>query len=552
MSIPLYKSTSHEKFEDAKYGMFIHWGLYAIIERGEWVKFNENIPHEEYEKLRDKFNPVNYSAEKWAGLMKKAGLKYVVVTARHHDGFSMFETKQFPEWSIMNTPYGKDMMKPLVEACRKNGIMFFFYYSLLDWTREDYKNDFYSYLSFMNKQLAELCENYGRIDGIWFDGVNFIIDWEKWDFDNLIKTIRIRQPHALICINQAFLSEGNRITVHGDVDFITYEKHGIRPLYQAGPKYLARECCTTIGEDAWGYHSEEKCITYKESLHGLVTNVCKGGNFLLNTGPDETGSVPQAHIERYLEIGKWLENNGESVYGVRPSGLGIRKWGGAVVKENSIYFYIWEMPEDKIISIERPDRKLKSLCALTGCVKIPFTIKDFEVEINLLHIDSSEPVLVLKGDLDGEPEWFKIECEDYVSGGHEFHHHPITHTPLCKCYRHDDIGCQCIEEEPNGVAMLARKGISYLYNVKIPGKGRMDVYLRAKDVVDNRATKEELKVSVRKNGKEVIKQKKIRLKIDSFSYVSLGQIDFTDDECFLALNIESGCGLIDFIKIVYC
>lgn len=552
MTIPLYKTPSQERFEDAKYGMFIHWGLYAIIQRGEWVKFNENMAHDEYEKLRKQFNPINYNAEEWAKTMFDSGIKYVVVTARHHDGFSMFETKQSPEWSIMNTPYKKDIMRPLVESCRKRGIMFFFYYSLLDWTRQDYKKDFHSYLSFMNSQLIELCENYGRIDGIWFDGVNFITDWRKWDFDTIIKTIRIRQPHALICVNQAFLSEGNRITVHGDVDFITYEKNGIRPLYQAGPKYLARECCTTLGEDAWGYHAHEKCISDREALSGLVMNVCKGGNFLLNTGPDETGIIPQSHIERYAEIGAWLKTNGQAVYGVRPSGLGLRPWGGSVIKGDSIYFLIWDMPEDGRIVSEKPARRIKAIETLNGGAKIHFSQDEFGVIIDISKVRSSESVVVLKGELAGNDEWLKIECEDYISGGPDLYHHPITYTPLHECYRKDDLGCKCIEDEPNGVVVLARKGMSLLYNIEMPRKSVADIVLRCRTCEDNRATREDFVISMCKNGKQLLEPRKVQVNGHKLQCLSLGKIEFEAEEYFIALNIESGCGEIDYLKFYYC
>jgi len=176
MILPIFKTASQEQFEDAKYGMFIHWGLYSLLERGEWVKFVENIPNAEYEKLRTQFDPINYDADRWVQLMQDAGIRYVVITARHHDGFSMFATQQSPEWSISNTPYAKDVMKPLVEACRKRGIMFFFYYSLLDWRFPGYwergKNveSSEAMARQYRDQVKELLSNYGKIDVLWYDG----------------------------------------------------------------------------------------------------------------------------------------------------------------------------------------------------------------------------------------------------------------------------------------------------------------------------------------------------------------------------------------------
>src|SRR5690242_8711509 len=155
-SCRLRERPAQRRFEDMKFGMFMHWGLYAIPGRGEWVKFTENIPHDAYKELRSQFNPTEYDADAWAQIMQEGGMKYVVITARHHDGFSMFDTRHGREWSIMNTPYAADPMKALAEACRKRGISLFFYYSLLDWTRPDYRSDFHHYLSFVNGQLAEL------------------------------------------------------------------------------------------------------------------------------------------------------------------------------------------------------------------------------------------------------------------------------------------------------------------------------------------------------------------------------------------------------------
>jgi len=551
MMLPIFKTASQEQFEDAKYGMFIHWGLYSLLERGEWVKFVENIPHEEYEKLRSRFNPFNYDADRWAQLMQDAGIQYVVITARHHDGFSMFETKQSPEWSIMNTPYSKDIMRPLVEACRKRGIMFFFYYSLLDWTRPDYKNDFHSYLAFMHRQLIELCENYGRIDGIWFDGVNFITDWQKWDFDSIIRTIRIRQPHALICINQAFLGDGNRITVHGDVDLITYEVHDVCPLYQAGPKYLARESCTTIGAKWWGYHKDENVITPHDALKGLVRNLCNGGNFLLNTGPDALGRIPQSHQDCYRAVGKWIKRNCEAVYGTRPSGLTMGQWGGSVIKGDALYLYVWDMPADHRLEVEMPCRKIGSLTALGTGNSINFEQNKHTLSIELADVLQDDMVMVLKATLEGDCRWFKIECEDYVPGGLAFYHHPTTHMPLNECYRKDDLGCSPIKGEPNGIALFARKGMSCLYHFTMPKAGAVEIFLRVRGVIDDRAVAEPLALSVDCAARPLITNKVLSVQQDHYTNILLGNASFDKGEYYLTLNIESGCALIDHLKFIY-
>lgn len=530
--------------------MFIHWGIYSEIERGEWVKFNENIEHAEYDKLRARFNPTEYDPQQWARLMQDSGIKYVVITARHHDGFSMFETAQNPEWSIMNTPYGQDVMKPLVKACQERGIMFFFYYSLLDWTREDFKHNFYAYLSFMNCQLAELCENYGPIGGIWFDGVNFITDWTKWDFSTLIKTIKVRQPHALVTVNQAFLWDSHKTTLHGDVDFITYEKRGVRPYYQAGPKYIARECCTTIGEDAWGYHKEEKCIDPSEAIMQLVSNVCKGGNFLLNTGPDKNGRIPHSHQKAYRYVGDWLKNQGEAIYGTCPSGLANGSWGGSVQKGYHLYYHIWNWPDEGKLVLENPSPAITSLVDCHTGEPIPYEVRGVELEADLSRLKPQTEITVLQAKLAGLETWLKIECEDYISDGQGVYHHPITSTPMQEVYRKDDLGCELIEEEPGGVCLNTRKHMSYVYHIILPRSIRAELFLRARERLDDRASRQDFVVSIKNNGRFIISHKKVSVVQSEFQCISLGEIEIEEGENFITLTIEQGCAQIDYLKLV--
>lgn len=530
--------------------MFIHWGIYSELERGEWVKFNENIEHAEYDKLRARFNPTGYDPQEWAELMQDSGIRYVVITARHHDGFSMFETAQNSEWSIMNTPYGQDVMKPLADACRQRGIMFCFYYSLIDWTRDDFQHDFHSYLSFMNCQLMELCENYGRIAGIWFDGVNFISDWTKWDLSTLIKTIRIRQPHALVTVNQAFLWESHKTTLHGDVDYITYEKRGVRPYYQAGPKYIARECCSTIGEDAWGYHKEEKCISSSEAIRQLVSNVCKGGNLLLNTGPDNSGRIPQSHQQAYRYLGDWLKNQKKAIYGTRPSGLANGSWGGSVQNGSHVYYHIWNWPDEEKLILENPSPAITSLVDLSSGEPVPYKINGLELQVDLSRVHPQNEMTVLQAKLEGPETWLKIECEDYISDGQGITHLPITSTPLREVYRKDDMGCQLIEEEPGGVCLNTRKHMSYDYYIILPGSIRAELFLRAREYLDDLASRQEFVVSVQNNGRFVISHKKVSFVQSAFQCISLGEIEIEEGENYITFAVEQGCAQIDYLKLV--
>lgn len=327
-------------FQDAKFGMFIHWGVYSVLGDGEWVMNNQNIPIEAYEKLPGFFNPIEYDPDEWVKLAKAAGMKYITITSRHHDGFSMFDTKASDYNIVERTPYAKDVLKPLAEACRKEGIKLFFYYSLLDWRRNDYhprgrtgtgipgRGDpgvWADYIAFMKAQLTELLTQYGDIGGIWFDGHWDQVDWNgkdygqlrvDWHYDELYALIHDLQPQCLIGNNH------HLAPIPGE-DFQMFEKDlpGKNTTGWGTSSenigQLAKEVCETIN-GSWGFNlQDQKHKSDKELIRYLISAAGYGSNLLLNVGPMPNGRIQERHSNSLLSMGNWLKKNGHTVYGTR-------------------------------------------------------------------------------------------------------------------------------------------------------------------------------------------------------------------------------------------
>jgi alpha-L-fucosidase len=343
-------------FQDAKFGMFIHWGVYSVPGEGEWVMEIKKIPVSEYEKFAPQFNPTQFSAAEIVGLAKAAGMKYITITSKHHDGFAMFATKQ-NKWNIVDaTPYGKDALKQLADECHKQGIKLFFYYSQLDWHNPDYYplgrtghaagrpegGDFNRYLDFMDAQLSELLTNYGEIGGIWFDGM-----WDKpdadWKLQRTYSLIHKLQPAALIGSN-------HHHTPFDGEDFQMFEKDlpgaNTAGFNQTSISQLPLETCETVN-GAWGYNKNDK--NYKsvpDLIHYLVRAAGSNANFLLNIGPMPTGQVQPEFVERLHAMGNWLEKNGETIYGTRGGPIRPRGWGVSTRKGNKVYLHILNWQDD--------------------------------------------------------------------------------------------------------------------------------------------------------------------------------------------------------------
>lgn len=344
-------------FQDAKFGLFIHWGVYSVLGNGEWVMNQTRMSVKEYEELAPKFNPVKFNAAEWVSLAKAAGMKYITITSKHHDGFAMWGTRQ-NRWNIVDaTPYGKDPIKMLAEECHRQGIKLFFYHSQLDWHHPDYfprgrtgrhserddSGEFNRYLDFMDAQLTELLTNYGEIGGIWFDGW-----WDKpeanWRLEQTYGLIHKLQPAALIGSNH------HRKPFDGE-DFQMFERDlpgentsGFSEHSEVGK--LPLETCDTIN-GAWGYNAKDRRFkSTRDLIHYLVRAAGHNANFLLNVGPTPEGVIQPEFQQRLKEMGQWLSKNGETVYGTRGGPVSPRPWGATTRKGSTVYVHLldWKDP----------------------------------------------------------------------------------------------------------------------------------------------------------------------------------------------------------------
>lgn len=341
-------------FEDAKFGLFIHWGVYSILGDGEWVMNNQNISIDAYEKLPSFFNPIAFDADEWVKIAKNAGMKYITITTRHHDGFSMFDSKASDYNIVEKTPYGKDIIKDLAKACEKEGIKLFFYYSLLDWHNDDYfprgktgngidgrkEGDWNAYINFMKAQLTELLTNYGDVAGIWFDG-----DWDKkdenWHYDEIYKLIHELQPQCLVGNNHHdALKQGEDFQMF-ERDLPGENKTGFGTS-ESNVGGLPKEVCATIN-GSWGFDlQDKKHKSKKELIHYLVRASGFGSNLLLNVGPMPNGKIQDEHIQSLAEVGDWLKVNGETIYGTKAGIIAPSKDWVSTQKGNVLYVHLLE------------------------------------------------------------------------------------------------------------------------------------------------------------------------------------------------------------------
>jgi alpha-L-fucosidase len=345
-------------WREARFGMFIHFGLYAVpagewngrTDYGEWIRNNAQIPIDTYDGFRAKFNPTGFDAAAWVRLAKQAGMKYIVVTTKHHDGFCLFDSKE-TEFDVMSTPFRRDIMKELSEACRREGIRLGWYYSIMDWHHPDYLPrrdweqrsaegaDFDRYVRYMKAQLKELLTNYGKIDILWFDG-----QWEgTWNDErgrDLYTYVRSLQPDIII---------NNRVGRGQDAigDFGTPEQE----IPATGLPGVDWETCMTMN-DNWGYNRADKNFkTASDLIRKLADIASKGGNFLLNVGPAADGVIPPESVDRLQDIGRWMQPNGESIHGTTASPLGAVPWGRITMKalgasNTRLYLHAFDWPRD--------------------------------------------------------------------------------------------------------------------------------------------------------------------------------------------------------------
>ena len=373
-----------EEFQDRKFGIFLHWGIYSMLADGEWVMHNRHLDRDEYAKLAGGFYPALFDAREWTKLFKEAGAQYVTFTSRHHDGFSMWATKASPYNIIDATPFKRDIVGELAQACREQELKLHFYYSHMDWQRTDYptgscKNcphdpattNWDSYYAFMNRQLTELLTNYGPIGAIWFDGM-----WDHkekefdWRLEEQYALIKRLQPRCLIGNNH----HGSPI---GLEDFQLFEQDlpGQNTAGFSGEQKVSQlplETCMTMN-NTWGYSITDK--NYKdgdELIRRLVTAAGLNANFLLNIGPRPDGKLPDQAVERLKHIGRFLKANGESIYGTRGGCVPPQAWGVTTQKGKTLYIHILNKVEDGQVFLPLTGQKLAKVVTFADDTKLTF------------------------------------------------------------------------------------------------------------------------------------------------------------------------------------
>ncbi|NVJ63722.1 MAG: alpha-L-fucosidase [Flavobacteriaceae bacterium] len=407
---------SREQFQNDKFGMFIHWGLSSMFGDGEWVMQVQGISKKDYQAYLPAFHPSQFNAEEWVLAAKGAGMNYIIFITRHHDGFSNWDTA-YSDWKITNTPYGKDVLKQLAEACKKHDMKLGLYYSTLDWVREDYpwrsgrtgqktgrtgQGDYASYLQFMKNQLTELLTNYGDIYAIWFDG-----HWDQtnpeghedrssridWKYDEIYGLIHKLQPSTLVGNN-------HHLDPIAGEDFQMFERDlpgenhsGFN--FQKVTDKLPLESCETMN-GSWGYNiSDHKFKSKRELLHLLIGAAGRNSNLLLNVGPKPSGVIPQESLDGLKQMGEWTSINGASIYGTRGGPLSPQVWGVSTQNDTHVFVHILNHPKDQSIFIPGSYAKKAVLLDSGKKLKIRWESKGIHVMSESIPYDEDPQVLVL-------------------------------------------------------------------------------------------------------------------------------------------------------------
>ncbi len=431
----LWKETAAERdarmewWRDARFGMFIHWGLYAIpagewngqpVEGiGEWIMDRANIPVADYEGLAKKFNPTKFDAAEWVRIAKDAGVKYIVITSKHHDGFCLFDTVA-TDWDVVDaSPYGKDLLMQLSSECRKQGIKFCTYYSIMDWhhpaqyrgseqaynptkVHEGRKTE---YMDFMKKQLKELLDTCNP-EVLWFDG-----EWPEWytedDAREIYSYLRKLKPELVINNRVGKGRKGMEGLSKGDQyvgDFGTPEQQ----IPATGLSGVDWESCMTMNE-TWGFKkSDENWKSTEMLIRNIIDTASKGGNYLLNVGPTAEGEIPAASVERLAGIGKWMKTNSKSIYGTQASPLAATPWGRCTQKaldggKTRLYLHVFEWPAEGKLTVPVKNQVVGAKCLATGATLDAKSV-DGKVEITLPEKAPCTIATVVALDLEGTVE----------------------------------------------------------------------------------------------------------------------------------------------------
>lgn len=395
---------AREQFRQAKLGIFIHWGLYSLFGQGEWYLNNANVHHEEYAKAATAFYPIRFDAHEWVQAFKEAGARYVCFTSRHHDGFSMFKSDQTHYNIVDATPFGRDVVKELAEACQEEGLPLHLYYSHLDWTREDYyplgqtghgtgrtrHGEWQCYEAFMKGQLTELLTRYGPIGAIWFDGMWDQPEGFPWKMEEQYALIHSLQPACLVGNNH------HKPPLEGE-DFQMFERdlpgeNSAGFSSESEVSNLPLETCETMNR-SWGYSVTD--LHYKstqELVRLLVKAAGKGANLLLNIGPLPNGELPQQALVRLKELGAWTREYGETIYGTEAGPIHTAEWGTTTAKGDKVYLHILadQMPARILVPMPKSWGKVRRAEQFIGGASVPFERIQEGV---VLHTEGLEPAV---------------------------------------------------------------------------------------------------------------------------------------------------------------
>ena len=393
---------SREAFADDRFGIFIHWGIYSMFAQGEWYLQNAGLDRDEYAKAADAFYPHRFDAKEWVAAVKASGAKYICFTTRHHDSFSMWDTEESDYNIVDATPYGRDILKELAEECQKQGIALHLYYSHADWSRDEYprgrtaksvtgrdetKINWAEYYGFMNRQITELLTNYGPIRAIWFDGW-----WDHdedatpfdWQLDEQYTLVHKLQPSCLVANNHHQVPfEGEDIQIF-ERDLPGENTHG---LSGQAISRLPLETCQTMN-GMWGYKVVDQNYKSHETLSRyLVSAAGKGGNLLLNVGPQPNGELPAAAVERMRLMGEWLKTYGQTIYGTEAGDIKPQEWGCSTRNGDKLYIHIFEHEDGKLfLPLECKVLEVKEF--LTG-KKIPYQKTKWGVILDVGKVENT-------------------------------------------------------------------------------------------------------------------------------------------------------------------
>ena len=378
-----------QAWREMRFGLFIHWGPVSLKgteigwsrggqRRGRNDRSTGSIPVDVYDNLYKQFNPVKFNADEWVQIAKDAGMKYLVFTSKHHDGFSMFDS-QMTDYKISNSPFKRDVVKELADACHKGGLKLGYYYSPVDWYHPDYRTENHArYIKFMHGQLREICSNYGKIDIIWFDGLGGTA--KDWDSVNLFKMIRRLQPRVII---------NNRAGLPADHD---------TPEQRIGKFQIDRpwETCMTICRQ-WAWKPNDQLKSLKQCIQTLVRVVGGDGNFLFNVGPMPDGRIEPRQVERLKEMGEWLKQYGHTIYGTRGGPFKPGAWGASTNKGNSIYVHVLNWSDDRLILPAIPKKIIGGDLITGGKVRIRETTNEaIEISVSKAHRQEIDTIIELK------------------------------------------------------------------------------------------------------------------------------------------------------------